>query len=63
MEYFDKEIKANVTIKVDNLTDAAYFMKLYKEQGATEIRDTETRNGGRKYDLNGKIIYIYIYMV
>lgn len=60
MMNYDKKIKANIIIKVDNLTDAAYFMKLYKEQGATEIRDTETRNGGRKYDLNGKIIYIYM---
>lgn len=60
MEYFDKEIKANVTIKVDNLTDAIFFMNTYKKQGATEIRDIETRKGGRKYDLNGKIIYIYM---
>lgn len=60
MEYSDKKIKANIAIKVDNLTDAAYFMGLYKRQGAKEIRDKETRNGGRKYDLNGKIIYIYM---
>lgn len=61
MEYFDKKIKANVTIKVDNTTDAAFFMGIYKKQGATEIRDTETRNGGGcKYDLDGKIIYIYM---
>lgn len=60
MEYYDKKIKANITIKVNNLTDAAYFMDLYKRQGAKEIRDKETRYGGRKYDLNGKIIYIYM---
>ena len=60
MEYHDKKIKANIAIKVDNLTDAAYFLKLYKEQGAKEIRDKETRTGGRKFDLNGKIIYIYM---
>lgn len=61
MKTYDKTIKANVTIKVDNLTDAAFFMDIYKKQGATEIRDIETRNvGGRKYDLNGKIIFIYM---
>ena len=60
MEFFDKTVKANVTIKVDNLSAAAKFMNMFKSQGAVEFRDNETRNGGRKYDLNGEIIYIYM---
>lgn len=61
MDYSEKKIKANITIKVDNLTDAAFFMGLYKKNGAKQIYDVETRqNGGRKYDLGGKVVYIYM---
>lgn len=54
-------IKADTIIKVNNLTAAARYMEMAKENGATEIMDNETRQkGGRKYDLDGEIIYIYM---
>ena len=54
-------IKANIRIGVDNLTAATRFMSMYKKQGAQEIRDKETRSkGGRKYELNGEIVYIFL---
>lgn len=56
-----KTLKNDTIIKVDNLTNAAMFMRLYKERGAYEVRDKETSTkGGRKYNLNGEIVYIYM---
>lgn len=57
----NEKIKNDTVIKVNNLTAAAMFMRLYKERGATEVRDKETSTkGGRKYNLNGEIAYIYM---
>ncbi|MCM1543663.1 MAG: hypothetical protein NC110_00030 [Ruminococcus sp.] len=61
MKTYDKTIKADITIKVHTVTNAVKFMNMAKEQGATQIQDKETRDkGGRKYELNGEITYIYM---
>lgn len=60
VERSEETIKADTTIKVDNLSAAARYMEYFKSRGAIEIRDLETRKkGGRKYRMNNEVVYLY----
>ncbi|MCX4295074.1 hypothetical protein EEL34_14975 [Muribaculaceae bacterium Isolate-039 (Harlan)] len=60
VERSETVVKADTIIKTNNLTTASEYMAYFKTHGATEIRDSETRQkGGRKYLHKGKVSYLY----